>query len=886
MRWNGGESGMTLLELLIALAIGGLVVGLIGAAMSQFLRTTSRGHDELAVVHDQRDALSWLNRDAQMAVSALATVEPNSVTLSWSDPTTGDSYQSHYQQSGSDLVRTFTVNGTPSALPVARDLQPGGFSATRNGDLITVHIVSSQGQESASRSEMVLMRPPQELMTPLPTLLPTPTPTNTPTATPTFTPTPTPTNTFTPTPTNTATSTATFTATATNTFTATATNTYTPTPTNTYTPTPSKTPTPTSTYTPTPTFTYTSTPTATFTPTPTFTFTPTPTNTYTPTPTPTPTNTWTPTPTPTYTPTPTFTSTQTPTPTITPTATPACASLVLVHKYSAVVGDGTNGFSSITATFTTAPAAGNLLIAVFGESGNNNIATPSGWSVAVAYQNNSPGGAIFYKIAAGSESTVTVTTSGGSSTSYGMGLQLYEYSGMVGTSPLDAVATPSAGTGTALTSGSLTTTQACDLLMSGAAINTSASFTWGSSFTEEFDFHNSGTNQRSFGGADRAVTSIGSYSSSATASASAAWSTLLAAFKMVAPTPTPTITPTPTNTYTPTITPTPTNTYTPTPTNTYTPTPTNTYTPTPTNTYTPTPTNTYTPTPTFTPTPMRLATGSYAGNSVNARQISGIGFQPDVVIIKSGSARAAIIRTSTMSGDKSKVIGDTGNLVSGLVESITSDGFTVGTDNRVNVTGDSYYWVAMKAGSDMKVGSYVGNGVDNRSITGVGFQPAWVVTLGDGNDSVFRPGPLAGDASFTMTGTGSAANQIQALQADGFQVGSAAVVNASGTTYHYIAWAASTHVVTASYTGNSVDNRSITGVGFQPLVAWVKRSATSVGVWRPASLSGDATLFWAATAANSDRIQALQADGFQVGTNAQVNTSLGTYYYLALRDGG
>ena len=104
----------------------------------------------------------------------------------------------------------------------------------------------------------------------------------------------------------------------------------------------------------------------------------------------------------------------------------------LVHKYYAVVGDGTNGFSSITATFTTAPTAGNLLIAVFGESGSNNIATPSGWQVAVVYQNASPGGAIFYKIATGSESTVTVTTSGGASTSYGMGLQLYEYNGMVG----------------------------------------------------------------------------------------------------------------------------------------------------------------------------------------------------------------------------------------------------------------------------------------------------------------------------------------------------------------------------------------------------------------------------------------------------------------------
>ncbi len=878
MRWNSGESGMTLLELVIAVAIGGMIVGLLGAAASQFLRSTSRGHDELAVVHDERDALVWLNHDAQMGISSQATVEPNRLTLNWTDPTTGDSYQSLYQQAGSDLVRTLTVNGTPSAQTVARDLPTNGFSASRNGDLLTVQITSAQGQESATRSEMVLMRPPAVVMTPLPTLPPTYTPTNTPTATATFTPTPTPTNTPTATPTNTPTSTATNTASPTSTSTATATNTPTPTPTNTPTRTPTNTPTatPTSTPSPTPTSTPTQTPTNTPTPTPTNTPTATPTNTPTRTPTSTPTQTPTNTNTPTL--TPTFTATATPT--ITPSPTPACSVVTLVQKNSAVVGDGTNGYSSITATYSTAPTAGNLLVAIFGESGSNNISTPSGWQVATELQNSSPGGAVFYKVATGSESSVTVTTSGGSSTSYGMGLQLYEYSGLSSTSPLDAVATAATGTGSSLTSGSVTTTQACDLLSSGAAINTGTTFTWGSSFTEEFDFQNPGTNQRSFSGADRNVSTIGSYSSSATTGASAAWSVLLAAFKVAAPTPTPTNTATPTNTYTPTPTPTitPTSTSTNTPTPTYTPT--QTLTPTPTNT----PTLTFTPTPT--PTRMRLATGSYAGNGVNGRQITGIGFQPDVIIIKSSTAQAAVIRTSTMSGDKAKLIGDTGNLTSGLIESIDSNGFTVGTDATVNAIGYAYYWVAMRAGSDMNVGSYVGNGADNRSITGVGFQPVWVVTLGDGNDSVFRPGPLSGDASFTMTGSASAANRIQALQADGFQVGSAAVVNAAGITYHYIAWAASTDVNATSYTGNGTDNRSITGVGFQPLVAWVKRSATSVGVWRPASLSGDATLFWAATAANSDRIQALQADGFQVGTNAVVNASGGTYYYLALRDGG
>jgi len=311
--------------------------------------------------------------------------------------------------------------------------------------------------------------------------------------------------------------------------------------------------------------------------------------------------------------------------------------------------------------------------------------------------------------------------------------------------------------------------------------------------------------------------------------------------------------------------------------------PTETYTPTPTATYTPTPTATFTPTP----TPMRLYVSSYVGDGGSSHPITGVGFQPDVVIIKAATNRAGVIRTSTMSGAVSKIIGSTGPLDANCILSLNVDGFTVGSSQDVNKKDVTYYYAAMKAGSDLRVGSYAGDNNDNRPITGVGFQPVWVITLGDGDDSVFRPGPLSGDNSYLMTGTTKFANGIQALQADGFQVGNSPTVNELTSTYHYIAWAASPQVSTGSYTGNGADNRSITGIGFQPLMAWVKRDDSQVAVWRPMSVgTGDRTLFWAATAANTNRIQALQANGFQVGTNAQVNTNNQTYYYLALRDGG
>ena len=245
--------------------------------------------------------------------------------------------------------------------------------------------------------------------------------------------------------------------------------------------------------------------------------------------------------------------------------------------------------------------------------------------------------------------------------------------------------------------------------------------------------------------------------------------------------------------------------------------PTETYTPTPTATYTPTPTPTFTPTP----PPMRLYVSSYVGDGGSSHPITGVGFQPDVVIIKSSANRAAVIRTSTMGGTVSKIIGSTGPLDANCILSLNADGFTVGGAQQVNNPNVTYYYAAMKAGSDLKVGSYSGNGT-GQQITGVGFQPVWVVTLGDGADSVFRPGPLSGDNSYLMTGTTTFANGIQALLADGFQVGNDPTVNGSGTPYHYIAWAASPQVSTGSYTGTGVAH-DITGIGFQPLMAWVKR---------------------------------------------------------------
>ena len=235
-----------------------------------------------------------------------------------------------------------------------------------------------------------------------------------------------------------------------------------------------------------------------------------------------------------------------------------------------------------------------------------------------------------------------------------------------------------------------------------------------------------------------------------------------------------------------------------------------------------------------------------------------------------------------MPAGSAKVMTEGNSTDPNLITSFGATSFVVGNDTLVNGNGKTYYWTAMKAGVDVAVGSYAGNGVDNRNITGVAFQPSWVMTMGDGEEDYFRPALLSGDASYRMAGTNPATNRIQAILSNGFQVGSDQNVNQTGITYYWIAFASTSKVVTGVYTGDGTDNRNITGLGMNPGFVWVKRFNAKIGPWRTDQVPGDRSLYWDNTSPTSDRIQSLFSGGFQVGADQEVNNNTQTYYYLAL----
>lgn len=285
---------------------------------------------------------------------------------------------------------------------------------------------------------------------------------------------------------------------------------------------------------------------------------------------------------------------------------------------------------------------------------------------------------------------------------------------------------------------------------------------------------------------------------------------------------------------------------------------------------------------------------SYTGNGTDNRAISGAGFQPDVVIVKrqqfldSGNGRIAL---SVMTAGEAKALTLASAPATGFIRSIDADGFTVSTDANVNANGEAYHALCLKAhASDLKVGSYTGNGVDNRSITGVGFQPdlVWVFSNG-ANLAVWRSSDISGDSTAYWGGTAPAGNRIQALEADGFQVGTDAVVNADTVTYFYVAFKyVAGFAAGIAYTGDASDDRNITGLGLDPDHALVNRHPHFGGEvfnWHPHTIgkTTDLSLTFGASGAGANHIQQLISDGVQVGT-AKNGNSL-TYAGYALLDG-
>jgi type II secretory pathway pseudopilin PulG len=272
------------------------------------------------------------------------------------------------------------------------------------------------------------------------------------------------------------------------------------------------------------------------------------------------------------------------------------------------------------------------------------------------------------------------------------------------------------------------------------------------------------------------------------------------------------------------------------------------------------------------PAGTRVKSGSYNGNGQNNRPVTGVGFQPDLVIIKAHWDVRAVIRSVTMANSYQMVGADPPS--SNRIKSFTGDGFTLGTSGSVNQNGIVYYYLAIggSGSSNFNTFTYPGNGVDNRSIAGCGFQPDMVMVVPESTwGAVWRTSTMTGDNSQGFEWS-LQPDTIQALESTGFQIGLDASVNTPGITYHAICFQETSNIFDVlTYTGNGLDNRSIAGTGFMPEGILIKSSCIEVGAMRLKDMDGDTSAALSGNTPGPNGIQALEPNGFQIGTDKTVN---------------
>jgi hypothetical protein len=288
----------------------------------------------------------------------------------------------------------------------------------------------------------------------------------------------------------------------------------------------------------------------------------------------------------------------------------------------------------------------------------------------------------------------------------------------------------------------------------------------------------------------------------------------------------------------------------------------------------------------------QMETGTYTGTGASL-PITGIGFQPDLVIIKDNSTNYAVFRTSIMFGDNTAYLANALANFTGGVTSLDSDGFTVGTNAATNAAAGTYHWQAFgnaydpqtaTGASDFAIGAFYGNGIDSRNITRLPWQPNMVTIKRNGASAgAWRSSSMSGDLSSFFGASAEAANYVQALNSDGFQVGTNAAINTAAAINYWFAFKTGTNFTVGNYTGTG-SAQNVTAPGFLPDSVWVKRSTAVNGVSRASSLSGNATQYLANVANVTDRITAFISTGFSIGGNqTETNTSAGTYRYVVWR---
>jgi prepilin-type N-terminal cleavage/methylation domain-containing protein len=140
------QQGFTLIEILVVMAVGGMIMTVALLTIYQIVWGTERSNDQVIALTDAHYAAMWLKWDLQMTQNTDLTdgdsVPKSSVSLGWIDNTgfataNESAHSSNYTLSGTELLRNY--DGTTKI--VGRHISSIGF--IQNGSVVTCNLTAA-----------------------------------------------------------------------------------------------------------------------------------------------------------------------------------------------------------------------------------------------------------------------------------------------------------------------------------------------------------------------------------------------------------------------------------------------------------------------------------------------------------------------------------------------------------------------------------------------------------------------------------------------------------------------------------------------------------------------------------------------------------------------
>ncbi len=160
-----GESGFSLVEMLIAMAVSGVILAAIFAVIAQTVSVNAANTSHMQAIKQVENAVHWLDRDSQQALRDDIIVNnptPNfPLILTWTKFGTDDDYTITYtfDEETGILQRSQSVNGgMPSSTRIAENISSIEYSF--NGKILEFEITSQvNGFKPASESRALYVMP-------------------------------------------------------------------------------------------------------------------------------------------------------------------------------------------------------------------------------------------------------------------------------------------------------------------------------------------------------------------------------------------------------------------------------------------------------------------------------------------------------------------------------------------------------------------------------------------------------------------------------------------------------------------------------------------------------------------------------------------------------